>query len=275
MTGRSTGRSTGTVAYEVRGLTCRLGGREIVTDVDLDVRHGEVLALVGPNGAGKSTMLGALTGDIPAERGEIRLGGRPLSEWAARDLARARAVLLQANQVSFPFTVRQVVEMGRSPWIGRSTEEEDNAAIEEAIDVTDIRHLLDRPFTALSGGEKARASLARVLAQRTDVVLLDEPTAALDLRHQEEVMVVARSLAIAGRAVVVVLHDLSLAAARADRIAIIDTGRVVSVGPPEEVLTPDRVAAVYGIGVHILSDTPDGHLIVVPHRETHPGDAPA
>ena len=254
-------------AYEIRGVTCRLGGREIVHGVDLDVHHGEVLALVGPNGAGKSTLLGALTGDVPVASGEVRLEGRPLSAWSAGELARARGVLLQANQVSFPFTVREVVEMGRNPWSGRATAAEDAQAIDEAVARTDIAHLLDRPFTALSGGEKARASLARVLAQRTQVVLLDEPTAALDLRHQEEVMLVARDLAAAGRAVVVVLHDLSLAAARADRMAIVDAGRIVSVGPPAEVLTPERVEAVYGIAVHVLRDTPDGHPIVVPHRE--------
>ncbi|MCD9155323.1 heme ABC transporter ATP-binding protein [Aeromicrobium duanguangcaii] len=253
-------------AYEVRGVTCRLGGREIVHGVDLDVHHGEVLALVGPNGAGKSTLLGTLTGDVAVESGEVRLQGRPLAQWSPADLARARGVLLQANQVSFPFTVREVVEMGRSPWVGRTTAEQDDAAIAEAVDRTDIAHLLDRPFTALSGGEKARASLARVLAQQTDVVLLDEPTAALDLRHQEEVMVVARDLAAAGRAVIVVLHDLSLAAARADRIAMLAGGRMVSVGTPAEVLTPERVESVYGIAVHVLTDTPDGHLIVVPHR---------
>lgn len=256
-----------TVAFEVRGLTCQLGGRDIVRDVDLDVRHGEVLALVGPNGAGKSTLLGALTGDVPIHGGSVALSGRPLAQWSAADLARTRAVLLQANQVSFPFTVLQVVEMGRNPWVGRGTAEDDDRMIRHAIEVTDIQHLLERPFTALSGGEKARASLARVLAQDTDVVLLDEPTAALDLRHQEEVMVVARSLAAAGRAVVVVLHDLSLAAARADRIAMVDQGRIVSVGSPEDVLTPDRIEAVYGIGVHVLTDTPDGHLVVVPHRD--------
>ncbi len=267
--------STLTTAYEVRGLTCVLGGREIVREVDLDVLHGEVLALVGPNGAGKSTLLSALTGDVAAVLGEIRLDGRPLAQWSASDLARARSVLLQANQVSFPFTVREVVEMGRSPWIGRASAEQDDAAIEEAIDRTDIRHLLERPFTALSGGERARASLARVLAQQTDVVLLDEPTAALDLRHQEEVMVVARLLAEAGRAVVVVLHDLSLAAARSDRVAMVDAGRIVAVGRPEDVLTPERVAAVYGIGVHVLTDTPDGHLIVVPRRDRPDGDIPS
>jgi len=255
-----------TLAYEICNLTCRLGGREIVRDVDLDVRHGEVLALVGPNGAGKSTLLGAMTGDVPIDRGSIRLGGRDLAEWSSRDLARKRAVLMQANQVSFPFTVREVVEMGRNPWSGRATAEEDERAIAAAIERTDIAHLLDRPFTALSGGEKARASLARVLAQETDVVLLDEPTAALDLRHQEEVMLVARSLAAEGRAVVVVLHDLSLAAARSDRIAIVERGRIVSVGSPAEVLTAERVESVYGIAAHVLTDTPDGHLIVVPHR---------
>ncbi|MFH7323392.1 heme ABC transporter ATP-binding protein [Aeromicrobium sp. HA] len=254
-----------TAAYEVRGLVCRLGGRAIVRGVDLDVRHGEVLALVGPNGAGKSTLLGALTGDVPIAEGEVRLDGRPLGDWSAGDLARTRAVLLQANQVSFPFTVREVVEMGRNPWTGHASAADDDAAIAEAIDRSDVAHLLDRPFTALSGGEKARASLARVLAQRTDVVLLDEPTAALDLRHQEEVMVVARDLAATGRAVVVVLHDLSLAAARADRIAMVHDGRIVSVGTPAEVLTPERVEEVYGIGVHVLP-APDGHLIVVPHR---------
>ena len=253
-------------AYEVRGVTCRLGGREIVNGVDLDVHHGEVLALVGPNGAGKSTLLGALTGDIAVVSGEVRLAGRPLGQWSAAELARTRSVLLQANQVSFPFTVREVVEMGRSPWVGRSSAAEDDAAIAEAIERTDIAHLLDRPFTALSGGERARASLARVLAQQTDIVLLDEPTAALDLRHQEEVLVVARSLAAAGRAVIVVLHDLSLAAARADRIAIVQAGRIVSIGAPAEVLTPERVEQVYGIKVHVLTG-PDGHPVVIPHRE--------
>lgn len=254
-------------AYEVRDLVCRLGGRDIVRGVDLEVRSGEVLALVGPNGAGKSTLLGALCGDVAVAAGSIRFGGRDLSAWKPGDLARARAVLMQANQVSFPFTVREVIEMGHNPWIGHASAAEDEEAVTEAVALTDVAHLLDRPFPELSGGEKARASLARVLAQRTEVVLLDEPTAALDLRHQEDVMVVARRLAAQGRAVVVVLHDLSLAASRADRIAMIADGRIVSVGTPAEVLTPERVEAVYAIAVHVLAD-PDGHLAVIPRRET-------
>lgn len=254
------------IAISARQISVSVQNTPLLRGIDLDLPAARWTSIVGPNGAGKSTLLGALTGDVPIAEGEVRLDGRPLGDWSAGDLARTRAVLLQANQVSFPFTVREVVEMGRSPWVGRTSAADDDAAISEAIERTDIAHLLDRPFTALSGGEKARASLARVLAQQTDVVLLDEPTAALDLRHQEEVLVVARSLAAAGRAVVVVLHDLSLAAARADRIAIVDDGRIVSVGEPADVLTPERVEQVYGIKVHVLP-APDGHPLVVPHRE--------
>lgn len=256
----------GPVSYRVRGLECRLGGRTVLAGVDLDIVGGEVLALVGPNGAGKSTLLGALAGDRHPVAGTVSLAGRPLAEWPQRDLARQRAVLLQANQVSFPFTVAEVVEMGRSPWQGLPEADEDDAAIAEAVRQTDTADLLGRRFTALSGGEKARVSLARVLAQRTPVVLLDEPTAALDLRHQEDVMAISRALAAAGRTVVTVLHDLSLAAAWADRIAMLSLGRLVAVGAPAEVLTADRIAEVYGVDVHVLTDTPDGRLIIVPKR---------
>lgn len=255
------------MSYQVRGLECRLGGRTVLTGLDLDVVPGEVLALVGPNGAGKSTLLGALAGDLPVAAGTIALAGRPLAGWPQTDLARERSVLLQANQVSFPFTVAEVVEMGRSPWRGRPEVELDDRAIADALRLTDTEHLAGRRFTALSGGEKARVSLARVLAQQTPVVLLDEPTAALDLRHQEDVMAIARRLSATGRTVVTVLHDLSLAAAWADRIAVLSQGRLVATGAPVEVLTASLIGEVYGLDVHVLTDTPDGRLIVVPKRE--------
>ena len=252
--------------YQVRGLDCRLGGRTVLTGLDLDIAPGELLALVGPNGAGKSTLLGVLSGDLRPAAGEVALDGRPLPAWTHRELARQRSVLLQANQVSFPFTVAEVVEMGRSPWQGRPESEEDEEAIAEALRLTDTEHLIGRRFTALSGGERARVSLARVLAQRTPVVLLDEPTAALDLRHQEEVMAIARRLAAAGRTVVTVLHDLSLAAAWADRIAVLSRGELVAAGSPGEVLTAGLIGEVYGLEVHVLTDTPDGRPLVVPKR---------
>lgn len=253
------------VAMSAQNLRCRLGGRDVLSGVAIEVGYGEVLALVGPNGAGKSTLLAALSGDRAVVGGTVGLAGRSLAEWSTKELARQRSVLLQANQVSFPFTVREVVEMGRSPWRGIASDEDDDAAVASAMVETDVVHLAERRFTALSGGEKARVSLARVLAQRTPVVVLDEPTAALDLRHQEEVMAICRRLAREGRAVVVVLHDLSLASAWADRIAIIDFGQVAAVGSPAEVLTVERIRQVYGVEVMLIDDAL-GRPVVVPSR---------
>lgn len=247
-------------------VSCRRGGRPVLDRVSLAVRPGRLLALVGPNGAGKSTLLALMCGDLPLAGGEVRLDDRPLQQWSASDLARVRSVLLQSNDVSFSFTARAVVEMGRNPWTGRPEADEDEVAVADAMTVADVNHLAERSYNSLSGGERARVSLARVLAQRTPIVLLDEPTAALDLRHQEEVMTVARALAHEGRAVIVVLHDLSLAAAYADEIAVIAEGTLGAVGTPTEVLTAEMVRSVYGVDTHLL-DSPDGHRIVVPRRQ--------
>jgi iron complex transport system ATP-binding protein len=252
-------------AVQVFDLSCRRGGREVLAGVELSLRYGEVLVLVGPNGAGKSTLLSVLAGDRHQVSGDIELAGRPLGEWTAIELARQRSVLLQANEVSFGFTTDDVIGMGRSPWRGTEHADTDEAAIASAVRDADVDSLLGRRFNELSGGERARVSLARVLAQRTPLVLLDEPTAALDLRHQEQVMAICRGLAARGRAVVVVLHDLSLAAAWADRIAVLDAGRLVAVGPVGEVLSPDRIAEVYRIGVEVLHSS-EGYPIVVPRR---------
>lgn len=166
------------------------------------------------------------------------------------------------SALSFPFLVADVVAMGRAPWRGTPRAAEDAAAVAAAIGTTEIRHLADRPVTRLSGGEQARVALARVLAQDTPVVLLDEPTAALDLRHQARVLREARRLADAGRAVVAVLHDLTAAARAADRLVLLDAGRVVAAGPPEAVLDPARLSAVYAHGVAVM-DTARG-VVVVP-----------
>ena len=242
------------------------GSRAILSDVSIDVRAREVLALVGPNGAGKSTLLSLLAGDVDPVEGTVLLQGRPLLEWSAKERARRRAVLLQSNQMVFPFTGQQVIEMGRAPWIGTPEADADEEAIARAIGFTDSGHLVHRTFPTLSGGEKARVSLARVLAQEAPVILLDEPTAALDLRHQEDVLRVARALAAAGAAVVVVLHDLSLAGAYADVVAVLDRGRIAATGDPAEVLTPELIGAVYGLEVRVIPDEDTGRPIVVPRR---------
>lgn len=250
---------------QVRDVSVALGGVQVLADVSIDVVPGEVLVLVGPNGAGKSTLLGVLSGELAPQQGTVTIEGRDIRGIRHSELARLRSVLTQENSVTFPFRVAEVVAMGRSPWSRYVEGRDDVAFVTEAMDAADVAHLATRRYTALSGGEKARVSFARVLAQRTPVVLLDEPTAALDLRHQEEVMRLARSIADEGRAVVVVLHDLSLASAYADRLALISKGRLEAVGSPGEVLTEERVERVYGVRVrmHLV----DGRPVVVPIRE--------
>jgi iron complex transport system ATP-binding protein len=248
----------------VRSLSVDLGEQRVVDAVDLDLARGELLALVGPNGAGKSTLLAAVTGDVTPVRGTVTFDGADLLALAPRPAARVRSVLLQESRLAFGFRVVDVVAMGRTPWHRMPEEDRDGEVVAAAMARTDVSELAGRLFPSLSGGEKGRASLARVLAQETPLVLLDEPTAALDIRHQEQVLAVARELASCGCAVGVVLHDLSLAAAWADRICVLDNGRVAAHGSPGQVLRPELLGRVYGHPVDVISH--DGHLVVVPRR---------
>ncbi|MGW3239286.1 heme ABC transporter ATP-binding protein [Streptomyces olivaceus] len=255
------------VLAEAEALRVLLGGRPVLDGVDVRVRAGEVLALVGPNGAGKSTLLGALAADVPAAEGVVRVHGRPVSAWSAPELALRRAVLPQSASLSFPFPVEEVVRMGRAPWAGGDEADEDDAVVADAMSRTEVTGFAGRPFSALSGGERARVALARVLAQRAPLLLLDEPTAALDLRHQELVLRLCRERARAGDAVVVVLHDLALAAAYADRVAVLRAGRVAADGPPAEVFAEELLSEVYDQPVEVLPHPRTGALLVLPRRE--------
>ncbi|WP_438294150.1 heme ABC transporter ATP-binding protein [Streptomyces sp. HUAS TT7] len=257
----------GHVALEPSELRVVLGGRPVLDGVGLQVHAGEVVALVGPNGAGKSTLLAALAGDVPAASGAVRIDGRPLADWPAPELALRRAVLPQQASLSFPFAAEEVVRMGRAPWAGTVREDEDEAVVAEAMAATEVTGFAGRPFDALSGGERARVALARVLAQRAPVLLLDEPTAALDLRHQELVLRICRERARAGDAVVVVLHDLGLAAAYADRVAVLHEGRIAAEGPPREVLGAELIGRVYRQPVEVLAHPRTGTPLVVPRRD--------
>lgn len=243
------------------------GGRAILHGVNLEVRAGEVIALVGPNGAGKSTLLAVLSGDRAPDRGRADGPDGPLTSHRPRELARTRAVMLQEHHLSFPFEVEDVVRMGRAPWRGRPEEADDDRAVTRGIDVAQVAHLTTRRYPTLSGGEKARTTFARVVAQSTQLLLLDEPTAALDIRHQERVLTAARDHARAGGAVVVVLHDLALASAYADRMLLLADGAVVAIGAPEEVLTSERVGAVYDHPVHVIANPSGPGVLVLPVRE--------
>jgi iron complex transport system ATP-binding protein len=252
-------------AYDV---TVRPGAAPapILDDADLELHAGEVHALVGPNGAGKSTLFGVLAGDILPASGVVDLDGAPLASIPPKDLARQRAVLLQQNAVAFAFTVEQVVRMGRAPWARTPREETDDESVAAAMAATDITALRDRTVRSLSGGERARVALARVLAQDAGILLLDEPTAALDLRHQEDVLRLTRDRAAAGAAVALVVHDLNAALAYSDRATLLSRGRVVATGAPAEVLTAERIEDVYGQPVDILTHPVTGTGVVVPKR---------
>ena len=238
----------------------------ILDDAAIDIRAGEVHALVGPNGAGKSTLFGVLAGDVTHVAGTVVLDGMDLRRYPARAVARLRAVLLQQNAVSFPFSVAEVVRMGRAPWARTAEEANDDERVAEAMRATEIEGLAHRTVTSLSGGERARVALARVLAQATGILLLDEPTAALDLKHQEDVLRLVRDRARAGDAVAIVLHDLNAALANADRVTLLDGGRVVATGAPAEVLTAERIAAVYRQAVDVFPHPITGVPLVVPRR---------
>jgi iron complex transport system ATP-binding protein len=251
---------------EVRGVVVALGGVRVLDGVDLAVRAGELVALVGPNGAGKSTLLAVLAGDQVPDAGLVRLDATPLREIRLRELARRRAVLTQEVRLSFPFEVADVVRMGRSPWRGTPAEDRDDEAVAAAMAAAEVDSLAARRFPTLSGGEKARASFARVLAQEPRLLLLDEPTAALDIRHQEAVLGEARRWVAGGAAAVVVLHDLSLAAAHADRVVVLDGGRVRGDGPARDVLTGPLLSEVYGHPIEVVARPNSDELVVLPLR---------
>lgn len=257
------------MSAELRGVSLAVDGRALLSDVDLAVRPGELVAFIGPNGAGKSTALSVLAGDVTPDAGTATIDGRLLTSIRVQELGRLRSVLLQQKGVSFSYPVREVVAMGRMPWSrlpSDGADATDDEIVAAALASTDTAHLADRDVTTLSGGELARVSLARVLAQRCRVVLLDEPTDALDIGHQEQVLALAAGLAADGAAVLAVLHDLNLAAAYADRVVLLAGGRVVADGAPRDVLTGERLSAVYGHPVETVDHPVTGALLVLPVR---------
>ncbi len=266
-------------ALEGRGLTFAHPGarRAAVRDVSASVRPGRLLAVVGPNGAGKTTLLRLLAGALSPQRGEARLDGRPLGELGDRERARALAVVPQSESSPFPVTVRDMVAMGRyahlGPW-GR-TAEHDRAVVERAMRRCAVGELADREVGQLSGGERQRARLARALAQGAPILLLDEPTAGLDLRYRMELFHLLRELCADGLAVLVVTHDLNLAARFADRLLLLDRGRATARGAPADVLAREVLEAVYEWPLRVVghpgpgSDT--GAPQTIPLRRAPPG----
>ena len=239
--------------FEARDLSVRLGARRIVEQANVSLAAGELVLLVGPNGAGKTTLIKAMAGLIPAD-GTIRMAGEDLAAMPARVRARRLAYLPQGHDFSWPLPVAEIVALGRHPHgdpFARISAE-DRAAVSRALDATGVMAFADRPVTMLSGGERARVALARVLATQAQVLLADEPTMSLDPRHQFVVMDLLRQVAKDGGAVLAVVHDLALAARYADRVLVLDRGRIVADAPPDIALSRERIAQTFGVAADVV-----------------------
>ncbi len=264
--------ATESPSFGARRLVVRYPGapRAALDGVSMRVPPGSLYAVLGPNGSGKSTLLRGLLGVVPATSGEARVEGRPTGAWSRRDLARAVGVLPQGESVTFPIPVRDFVAMGRYPHLGPLGAERavDRAAIRSALERCDAAGLASRDVTALSGGEFQRVRIARALAQEPRSLVLDEPTANLDIRHEMAIFGLLRQSASAGTTVLLITHNLNLAARYADRVLLLDGGRVAAEGSVDEVLTEEVVSAVYRWPVAVRRDPVSGATGITPLEQT-------
>jgi len=248
---------------QARNVHYHMGATPILTGVDFDLGAGEFVGLIGANGAGKSTLLKVIGGLWQASSGQIDLLGRPLSGYRTREIARLIAHVPQSTRVEFAFSAREIVLMGRSPHLGRFQMESalDRQIADDALRTTDAFHLADRLVMTLSGGEQQRIFIARALAQEPRILLLDEPTSNLDIKHQVDVLALAQSLAHErGLGVVAAIHNLEHAARFCDRLVLMTCGTMVADGKPEAVLTPERLRQAFQIEAQIYRDPFTGNM---------------
>ncbi|MFO8109730.1 MAG: ABC transporter ATP-binding protein [Thermoplasmata archaeon] len=258
------------VSLEVKGLRTGYGKILVIKKIDFSMSPGDFIGVIGPNGCGKSTLLRAVTGVLPIWGGKVYLDGIDITTLDPRGLAKKIAVVPQRTQISFPYTVREVVEMGRTPYLRKfeTPRGEHSRVVNEALDKVNIRDIQDRTVRELSGGEYQRMLIARALTQEPELMLLDEATSQLDIGHRIEVMDLMKSLnQREGLTLMTIHHDLDLAARYCEEIIMMDKGRVRAHGSPSEVLTPPHLRAVYGIEAEVRRNPKDDTLYVVPVRK--------
>ncbi len=260
----------------LQNATAQRGGNTLLNDISLSVAAGECVVIVGPNGAGKSSALKALSGDLTLQSGQVYLNDTAIEQFSPIELAQRRAVLTQSYELAFPFSVTEVVEMASYCHQEQCSKQQLNNYARQAIDQVEVSHLAKKCFTTLSGGEQQRVQLARVLAQLspalepsviakqgTPYLLIDEPTSSLDLYHQYHVMSLARAAADKGAGVVIVVHDLSLAASFADKLYVLKNGKLVISGKANKVLTSDVLREVYNVDASLtLASGQLPHLVL-------------
>ena len=250
----------------------RASAPRVLDRVSLEVERGSVVGLLGPNGSGKTTLLRLVSGVMQPESGSVTIDDRPIDELTRRELARRIAVVPQETHTTFDFSVIDMVLMGRYPHLGPFELEgaADQAIAREALAATGTAPLETRPFATLSGGEKQRVVIASALAQASDMLLLDEPTAALDLGYQFEVTALLRRLnRERGTTMIVSTHDLNLAAALCERIVLLKEGRVIAHGPTKDTLTAENIRVLYDVDADVQFHSRAGHLTVVPIGRSH------
>ncbi len=250
----------------------RASAQRVLDRVSLEVDRGTVVGLLGPNGSGKTTLLRLVSGVMPPESGSVRIDDRPIEGLTRRELARRIAVVPQETQTTFDFSVSDMVLMGRYPHLGAFELEgaADQAIAREALAATGTADFETRPFATLSGGEKQRVVIASALAQASDMLLLDEPTAALDLGYQFEITALLRRLNVErGTTMIVSTHDLNLAAALCERIVLLKEGRVIAQGSTRDTLTAENIRVLYDVDADVQFHSRAGHLTVVPIGRSH------
>jgi iron complex transport system ATP-binding protein len=259
----------------ISSLRFAYNGQEILQGVDLEVAAGEFLALIGPNGSGKSTLLRQISGVLKPNQGAVYLDMSEIARLRPAELARHLAALEQEHGVGFDFTVRELVSWGRLPHRKRFSRwsSSDEAAVVRALSMTGIEKLAHRPVHQLSGGERQLAFLSMTLAQEPKVLLLDEPTAHLDINYQLAIMELIRDQVARGVTVIAAIHDLNLAARYADRVAALSQGRIVAVGPTQETLTEELIHSVWGVKVRVLRD--QGSPWIIPENPANVKEAEA
>lgn len=257
-------------------LCAGYNGRQVLADVDFTVQDGSVTVLLGPNGSGKSTLLKTLARTLAPNAGKVLLDGTDIHRQSTRAVAQRLGILPQSPSAPDGLTVRELVGLGRFPYqsLMRQWSRHDEAAVEEAIAVADVAAFADRPVDALSGGQRQRCWIAMVLAQETELLLLDEPTTFLDLKVQVDLLELLVSLAHQqGRTLLVVLHDLNLAAAYADRLVMMKAGRILHDGTPEAVFTADNLKQVFDLDAQVIREPLAGRPVCVPVKRAQAGRA--